>query len=146
MVKSRYFGSLQANDTAVSPVVGTILMVAVTVALGSTVLAIMNGFGSADVKESTGGVFKALAVDTGSNGKTDAIKVTFIEGPSDVNDADVSILVANAAGVQVTNQSTAAWNPGDLRIFDPPAGAEAYFVTVSLFGGTVVDQTIRVDE
>ena len=34
------------NETAVSPVVGTILMVAVTVALAATVLTVMNSYGN----------------------------------------------------------------------------------------------------
>ena len=38
-----YFTRARRNDNGVSPVVGTILMVAVTVALGATVLAIMKG-------------------------------------------------------------------------------------------------------
>lgn len=145
MIRSIHKRSL-ARDSGVSPVVGTILMVAVTVALGATVLAIMSGVGGDQVKESSNAVFKSTAVDTDGNGKTDVIKITYISGPSPILDTDVLITIRNAAGVDVTNQTVASWQPGDFRIFNTPAGADSFFVTVSVLGTTVVDQTLMVDE
>lgn len=134
------------NDNAVSPVVGTILMVAVTVALGATVLAVMSGVGDDEIKESSNAVFKATPVDTDDDGKTDVIRITYISGPTNVANGDVTVTVQSAAGVSVTNSTSSDWSPGDFRIYNTPAGTASYFVTVSALGNTVLDQTIRVDE
>lgn len=134
------------NDSAVSPVVGTILMVAVTVALGATVLTIVSGFGGNSIKESTAAVFKAAAVDSDGNGKTDAIKITYVTGVNNLATADVGVAVKNVGGTSVTNATTTAWNPGDFRIYDTPGGAGSWFVSIGVRGSAVLDQTITVDE
>ncbi len=137
-----------AKDSAVSPVIGTILMVAVTVVLGATVYAVMSGFGDDSIKERTNAAFKAQTVDTDGDGKTDHIKITYISGPTNVPIGDVALKVVNSTtGVAVVESvaKVGAWNPGDFLVYNPP-GAGAYFVTVSILGDTVVDKSSIVDQ
>lgn len=139
----------RANDEAVSPVVGTILMVAVTAALAATVLAVLNGFGSDSPVAATSATFTAKAFDTNGNDKTDVIRVTYISGPATTNANDVVVSIANAGGVTMTTSSTGTWSPGDFRVYDvtsPASSAGSWFVTVSLLGTTVLDATLTVAE
>lgn len=133
-----------ANDRAVSPIIGTILMIAVTVVLGATVYGAVNGFGSKTVKESTNAAFRVQAVDTNNDGATDVLKLTYVTGPSGVAESNVVIQVKNATGaVQTLAARGAAWSPGDLMLYDLPR--DTYFVSVSILGSAVVDQTVSLD-
>ncbi len=145
------------KDDGVSPVIGTILMVAVTVVLGVTVYAVMSGFGDDSIQEPTNAAFKTQAVDTDGDGKSDKLKVTYISGPTAVPAADVLIAIkasngtaayvdlAAGGGQWVSPTSPAQWNPGDFIVFDP-LDAGSYFVTVSILGDTVVDKSVMIDE
>lgn len=132
-------------DTAVSPVIGTILMVAVTVALAATVLAIMNGFGGDTPSEASSSTFNAQAIDTDNNRKTDALRLTYIQGPV-ATASDVHIVVTSSAGTPVTFTAPATWTPGDFIVINPPAGAGGYQVSVSVLGTTVLSTSIQLDE
>lgn len=128
--------------------VGTILMVAVTVALGATVLAIMSGVGKDDVAESTNAVWQATAFDTDNDGKTDAVRLSYINGPADVLNADVDI---NLVGGTITADSRGAgatdWSPGDFLLVDGSGtGAQTVTIVVSLLGTTVWDHGTSLDE
>lgn len=135
-------------DEAISAVVGAILMLAVTVVLGATVYAAINGFGG-DTVETTDAAFKATSVDTNGDGRTDAIKVTYLTGPSNVPAADVAIAVQSLSGTAVSGTHSGAWNPGDFDLYDTPtcssSGGCGYFVSASILGNTVVDQTVNVN-
>lgn len=135
-------------DAAISAVVGAILMLAVTVVLGATVYAAVNGFGG-DTVEAADAAFKAASVDTNGDGRTDAIKVTYLTGPSDVPAADVTVSVQSIDGTAVSGTHSGAWSPGDFDLFDTPTCATsndcAYFVSVSILENTVVDQTVTVN-
>lgn len=139
-----------SNDHAVSPVVGTILMVAVTVAIGATVLAITSGIGDDGIQESTNAVFQATAVDTNANGKTDAIRVTYISGTAGLANADVAVSIRDGGGAALATSTSGTWSPGDFRLFDCAgagcSSAGSWFTTVSVLDGTVVDKTLNVDE
>lgn len=144
-----------ASDEGVSPVIGTILMVAVTVVLGATVFAAVNGFGSKGVQESTNAVFKATAVDTDGNGRTDTMKLTYLTGPTGVALSDVSVNVNPATTLSwtrsdlgadgVANTADDEWSPGDFTTVNP-AARTTYFVSVSILGTTVLDQAVALDE
>lgn len=143
------------RDDGVSPVIGTILMVAVTVVLGATVYAALSGFGSNAVQESTNAVFKAVAVDTDGNGRTDTLKITYVTGPSNVALGDISVNLNPADTPTWTRSSPgdatavppveATWNPGDFGTLSPGV-ATTYFVSVTVLGTTVLDQSVRLDE
>lgn len=147
MVTNMVRKTLSRDENGVSPVIGTILMVAVTVALAATVLTVMNAYGNKAPAESTSANFKATAIDTNNDGATDSIKLTYISGPVHPN-ADVLVAIKNAAGTAMTNTTTAtSWTAGDFRIFDV-AGSSAgpWFATVSVLGDTILDSTITLDQ
>lgn len=136
-------------DNAVSPVIGTILMVAVTVALAATVLTIMNGFGDDSPNESSSAVFKAQAIDSNNNGATDTIKITYISGPN-LAASDVGVSIVNAGDQTDTETVTpAAWSPGEFELINPSPDAgngNTWVVSVSVLDDTVVDTTVTLDE
>jgi FlaG/FlaF family flagellin (archaellin) len=129
--------------------VGTILMVAVTVIIGATVYAGVNAYGSKGVKESTSAAFKAQAIDTDGNGRTDGLTLNYLTGPKAVPASDVAITLTKADGSAVSTMPSghaagAAWNPGDFLVYKPGAGN--YLVSISVQGTTVVTQALGVDE
>lgn len=133
------------DEEAISAVVGAILMIAVTVVIGATVYAVVNGFG--DEKSDTGpnAVYKAQSVDTDGDGVTDHIKISYLTGPSGVDAGDVDITVRTADGDDAVASDTepTTWSPGDFMIFED---AGTYFVTVSILDTTVVDSTLEIEE
>ena len=144
---TRNTNRLFESEDAVSPVIGTIMMVAVTVVLAASIVAVMNGYGQQSVQAPDNLAFKAQAVDSNGNGAPDRIKITYVTGDSNVTLADVTITVTNSTGAVLTPVSakTGSWNPGDFLIFDPASGG-GYFITVSARGNTLVDQTVNVAE
>lgn len=139
------------DDDGVSPVIGTILMVAVTVVLGATVFAAVNSFGNKGLKESQNAVWRAQALDTDGNGKTDTLKITYMTGPSDVADSQVIVSVSQGSTAQTNNSyikaTNGVWNPGDFMAYTTAGSASAtYFVSVTFVGTTVLDQSIKLDE
>lgn len=146
---SYHLRSKHAQDQAVSAVVGTILMVAVTVIIGATVYAAVNAYGSKGVKESGNVAFKAVAIDTDANGKLDSVKVTYLSGPKGIAASDVTIALSKGDGSAVTATSTghgasAPWSPGDFVIYKPGAGT--FLASVAVQGNAVIDQPVVVDE
>jgi flagellin-like protein len=126
------------KDNAVSPVIGTIMMVAVTVVLGIAVFAAMAGYGDESVEEAPSTGFRASAVDTDGDGKTDAIRVTYITGPANLDGADVSITTSEG-----TAPTPATWSPGDFILIDGVTGPVT--VTVAVLDVTVLDRTVAID-
>lgn len=137
------------DDEGVSPVIGTILMVAVTVVLGATVFAAVNSFGNKGLKESQNAVWRAQAIDTDGNGKTDQIKISYLTGPSALANSEVVVTVTSGntthAPISSVKAAAGSWSPGDSQTYKPSA-AGSYFVSVTFVGTTVVDQAIRLDE
>lgn len=132
------------NDDAISPVIGTILMVAATVIIAGAVYAAVNSYNGKAAKAGPDASFKAQSMDTDGDGLEDMIKVTYLAGPTG-SDA-IKVTVKNAtSGSAVTGTTMTTWNPGDYQTFDPSAPG-SYFVT-ALFGeSTVLDQTLSVKE
>ncbi|MFA5860635.1 MAG: type IV pilin [Candidatus Thermoplasmatota archaeon] len=145
MVTNMVRKALARDENGVSPVIGTILMVAVTVALAATVLTVMNAYGNKAPAESTSANFKANAVDTNNDGATDAIKLTYIGGPANIT-AQVSINNPAGDGTMAPTPAGTTWNAGDFRIYDAASSAGTWFVTVSVLGDTVLDSTIVLDQ
>ena len=149
-MKSKARTNVLEDEEAISAVVGAILMIAVTVVIGATVYAVVNGFGDETSDEGPNAVYKAQSVDTDGNGVTDHIKVSYLTGPAEVDDDDVDITVRSADGddADASAAEPAEWSPGDFMIFENPTGTteETYFVTVSILDTTVVDTTLALDE
>lgn len=123
-------------------------MVAVTVVLGATVYAAVNAYGSTTGKDPASAAFKAQGTDTNNNNRLDSLKLTYLAGPSNVPNADVLVNVRYAANGTVVAGAfghTGPWNPGDIVVYSFP-GAGSFFITVSLQGVTLVDQTTVLDE
>lgn len=135
----------ETDDHGISAVVGAILMIAVTVVIGATVYAVVNGFGDKETNAGPDAVFKAQSVDTDGNGVTDKIKISYLTGPPNVDDSDVDITVKQADGTAASASGTepATWNPGDFMVFEDQG---SYFVTASILDHTVVDTTLTIDE
>lgn len=139
--------SLRQDDQGVSPVIGTILMVAATVVLGATVIAAVNAFGGKDVDPPVNAVWKAQAIDSDGDGRSDVLKITYLTGPQGVNTADVQVnvvLTGGTLGTPTAAHATAGeWNPGDFWMY---TGDGTYTVSVSMLGNTALDQTLVIDE
>lgn len=107
--------SLQKDDVAVSAVIGTILMIAVTVVLGGVIYAAIGGFGAKDLgAQADPSVFRAIGIDSDNDGKMDSIQLTYFSGPEAIG----SVIRVNGVAVCTTtagddgDASTLA-NPGD---------------------------------
>ncbi len=133
------------RDDGVSAVIGTMLMVTVTVLAGITLYAVMGGFAEEGFRTPANAAFKAQAMDTDGNRKTDRIKITYIGVPTVAN-GDVVIRIKDAAGTPVAFPAhVGQWKVGDSVIFEPPS-AGTYFVTVTILDDTVLDRAVTVDE
>lgn len=141
--------SFSKDQNGVSPVVGTILMVAATVAIGATVFTALNGFGSESVEAPTNAAFRAQGLDTDKNGLVDQVKITYVSGPG--------VLDANVVAVKLQGPSTAVitevayldaspdWTPGDFITYttDTPG---TYYATATVQGNMLLDQSIVIEE
>ena len=143
--------NLQKDDVGVSAVIGTILMIAVTVILGGVIYAAIGGFGSKDIGASKiDAVFKATAVDTDQDGVNDLLKITYLSGPSAT--VGVNILRVDAdtpAGTTLSCGPLAA--PGDTCVLkSTTAGVTTtvttgtYQLTVSVNSQTMLDSTVKI--
>lgn len=139
------FAKNRKSDSAISPVIGTILMVAATVIVAGAVYAAINAYSGRANKQTTDAAFRAQAVDADGDGAEDTIKITYLTGPSGASTIVSAVKVAtNSTSVAKTGSATLA-NPGDFITY-PSYGAGGYFVTVTLGDTTYVDQTLQLKE
>ena len=141
---------LKNNDQGISPVIGTILMVAATVIIGAAVYAGVNAYSGNAATPTTDAAFKAQSIDTDSDGLDDTIKITYLVGPSSVGDSQMQISATSGTGLALNNTvsshaTAGAWQPGDFRLYTL-GSAGSVFVTVSLADNTVLDQTLSLGE
>lgn len=137
---------IQRNDEAISPVIGTILMVAATVIIGGAVYAAVNAYSGKAAKPAIDAAFKAQALDTDNDGLEDTLKITYLAGPTG---ASPSLKIADSTGAAVPAAAahTGTWSPGDFATFATTGDVAAtIFVTVSLGENTVLDQTLALKE
>lgn len=139
-------------DDAVSPVIGTILMVAATVIIGGAVYAGINAYNGKTAKPATDASFKAQPIDTDGDGLDDVIKLTYLSGPKDVSTVRASLndtAGKGLAAVVSSHASNGMWTPGDFETYklDPATGTiGAVFVSVALGESTVLDQQSALKE
>ena len=141
------------NDEGISPVIGTILMVAATVIIGGAVYAAVNAYSGKTPAPTTDAGFKAAAIDTDADGLEDTIKVTYLNGPRDVPASLVALSLKDAAGTSLaagaaSHSNSTAWNAGDYQTYRLGAGGTpgTVYVTVAMQGSTMLDQTITLRE
>lgn len=138
------------NDSAISPVIGTILMIAATVIIAGAVYAAVNIYGGKNTKQNVDAAWKAQALDTNSNGVDDTIKITYLSGPTGVAPSPSALTLS----VKLANGTTASpavalgsWNPGDFQTYTYALpGGGTWFVTVTQGGNTMLDQQIQTKE
>jgi flagellin-like protein len=97
------------NDEAVSPVIGVILMVAITVILAAVIAAFV--FGLAGNIQST----KNVAV-TAQKPNTSAIVVTYDGGPSAALVVNLSVSINGASGVNMGQNAPGAASPTPMNV------------------------------
>jgi len=143
------FRNLAKKDHAISPVIGTILMIAATVIIAGAVYAAVNLYSGKSAHQATEAAWKAQALDSNGDGTLDTIKVTYVTGPSGVASgtaSGVTVTLKDAAGTGVNPACSpscpATWSPGDFYTYKP-AAAGTYYVTVSQSGTDVLDQTLQ---
>lgn len=144
------------RDDAISPVIGTILMVAATVIIAGAVYAAVNAYNGKSAKPAPDAAFKATAVDTGAapNGLEDTIKVTYISGTTSA----ATVTIKNADGTTAMQDGADADTlPNDAPCTTTlsaagqffackPQSAGTYYAVVSIGDQTLLDQTMTVKE
>lgn len=153
--------SLKRNDNAISPVIGTILMVAATVIIAGAVYAAVNAYNGKAAKPAPDASYKAQAIDTDGNGLEDLIKVTYISGPENAGNVAVSVSSTGTKYVDSLLDPGTDWDPADFSTYDAcnadtntntacdsgeGSGAGSYFVTVKMGDNTLLDQTLTLKE
>ena len=153
--------TLKRNDNAISPVIGTILMVAATVIIAGAVYAAVNAYNGKAAKPAPDAAFKAQAIDTDGNGLEDLIKVTYLSGPDNAGSVVVSVVSTGTKFVDPLIDPATDWDPADYATFDAcgadanangacdgseGSGAGTYFVTVKMGDNALLDQTLTLKE
>jgi flagellin-like protein len=158
-VMNKLYKVLKRKDDAISPVIGTILMVAATVIIAGAVYAAVNAYNGRSTKSAPDVAFKAQAMDTDGDGLEDSIKVTYLSGPA-FDAAAVSATAKYAAAWEATDGSDYAagdnldastepsWSPGQyITFFATDAGdPSAAYVSVLVGDNIVLDQTLDLKE
>lgn len=144
------------NDHAISPVIGTILMVAATVIIAGAVYAAVNAYNGKAAKAGPDASFKAQAMDTDGDGLEDTIKVTYLSGPTGsesvtvsakASDDGASLAAGPAPDYNATTAPSGIWDPGDYQSFTTSGNAaETAYVTVRFGDSIVLDQTLALKE
>ena len=140
------------NDEGISPVIGTILMVAATVIIGGAVYAAVNAYSGKAAKPATDAAFKAQAIDSDGDGKEDLVKITYLAGPSGASPVFSVSGASNDPAAVPANTPTplvhsGTWSPGDFATYSTAGDTAAtVFVTVSLSESTTLDQTLQLKE
>ena len=167
--------STRKNDEAVSPVIATILMVAITVVLAATVYFWLTGFG-ANQPEAVSASFGSQASDVPADGFTiaaayndadlavDSLQVTLVQGQTTFALAEISFTLdgqsftpagdgsqAPANGLWTVEDGGlgAEWNAGDVIYIIPAPGAcqvDTHNLIISVRGAVVFNSEIEITD
>src|SRR5438477_2809103 len=101
---------LNRNDQGISPVIGTILMIAATVIIAGAVYAAVNIYGGKNTKQNVDAAWKAQVIDANGNGLDDTLKITYLSGPSGVSLVSPSLVISvhDGSGNTVSPNATSA--------------------------------------
>lgn len=117
--------TLLRDDDAVSPVIGVILMVAITVILaaviGTFVLGLGNQVGNAAPQASLTVQDHSATYETADGSDGDKIAVLSHDGGAKIKLSEVRIVISDSDGVEVQR-----WEPSDTQEFtvNTPSGSE----------------------
>ena len=120
---------IRADDSGVSPVIGIVLMVAITVLLAATVAAFVFGFGDSARDAETPTVALGFDYEAGGAGH-DALVITHQSGTS----VDVDYLYVQVDDARCSGSAT------------PPDGRYSVADDFGLSGNLVAGMTVTVDE
>lgn len=136
---------LKKDENAVSAVIGTILMIAVTVILGGVIYAAIGGFGGKDLSPKTDYGFKAVASDPNSGAPAHSLKISYVSGPSGLTNVVLKIRSADGTDQTptVTPTGCTLGAPGDLCVYALSA-AGTYSVNVLVGTQSALDTTVTV--
>jgi len=142
----------QIRDDAISPVIGTILMVAATVIIAGAVYAAVSAYSGHNSKPPVDASWKAQATDADNNGLDETVKITYLNGPTNVTSSGMTITVATSNGAGLTSGPgyhtySGLWNPGEYATYTLPGSVTppaTVYVTITQGGNTVLDQTIQL--
>jgi len=95
--------TMRKNDSAVSPVIATILMVAITVVLAAVLYVMVLGLGT------TGTITPTIATNKGTSATATTWTVAAISGGASILKTDVFVQIKNATTNAITTQTTALW-------------------------------------
>lgn len=133
------------SDAAISPVIGTILMIAATVIIGGAVYAAVNAYSGKASKNNVDAAFRAQAIDADGDGRTDTVKVTYLSGPTGAT-ASVTA-TGNATALAPGATAGATWDPGEFATWTTNGDvSDTAFVSAAIGDQTFLDQTLRLDE
>jgi flagellin-like protein len=133
-----------SKDEAISPVIGTILMVAATVIIAGAVYAAVNAYNGRTTTATPDAAFKAQAYDTDSDGLEDTIKLTYLSGPAGAGNVVTNVSDTDGDAADVEAAHSGNWDPGEFATYSGSAGT--YFITVRMGDATVLDQSISLKE
>lgn len=137
------------NNKAVSPVIATILMVAITVVLAAVLYVMVMGFGG----ESNSNPTASITASTESVAHTEKVTVASISDVYSLSTFKVSIViggtsyVATLAGGNITSAFTAALPAGTYISFvdlgnDAKLGAGDYFLVKTTASGAAMEMNL----
>jgi len=123
---------LNRKEEAVSPVIATILMVAITVVLAATLYMMVGGFGeegggtpvAGDITQHDDTTFRFVSLSTPSSAELEDVEITVIladgtqEGPDTIAEVNWTVLsdgeVASGSRFDVSYFTDINWGDGDL--------------------------------
>jgi len=129
------FSKLFDDDRAVSPVIGVILMVAITVILAAVIGTFVLGLGDQVQQTSPQASFGFdYGPGEGENGG-DTLEVTHESG-NEIAASQLSVVLTNASDDEVTDLNQKyAWNGGTLNGGDPVSAGSSVTLSESTFSG-----------
>ena len=121
------------DEDAVSPVIATILMVAITVVLAAVLYVMVIGFGSGGSSTPAGAWNDVSAIDSTT------AKLTFGQFTTDVNPLDLKLFVTPSGGSAFTIAFTAAPTTSNttLNVVDAPGTEAAFYFDYSPAGNLI---------
>jgi flagellin-like protein len=127
---------LHKDEQAVSPVIATILMVAITVVLAAVLYVMVSGLISGP-----GGTPTAWGVNIGKSGDQSNWTLTFTSIPSSAATSSVFITIRNAAGAAVTGATNV---PFSTIATGGASGYNAMYFSPNTAGSVTTGDVLRV--
>ena len=127
---------LYEKDKAVSPIIATILIVAITVVLAATLYAVVGGYGGL-IGKGTPTVGISVSSTTSSGQPVYTVSVTSVSGTVKLSNVEVKIILNNGSSYTSGSLSTTSQTVGSYTMVVSPSTATNLSAAVSItFTGT----------